>query len=101
MWKHHPTNSRETEIRFRALWFFGFQLVLNAIWSPLFFNLYPMMGASALWLAFVVIAFLWVLLLTYIFEVSKISKLAAYLMIPYVFWATYAGTINVYMALMN
>lgn len=101
MWRYRPTTSRETEIRFRALWFFGFQLVLNAIWSPLFFNLYPMIGATALWLALIIMVLLWLLLMSYIVEVSKIDKLAAYVMIPYVFWATYAGTINLYMAIAN
>lgn len=64
------------------------QLILNALWSIIFF------GAHNLGLAFGEIVLLWLAILWTILEFRKISKPAAYLLIPYILWVTFAGILN-------
>lgn len=71
-----------------ALTAFIAQLFLNGVWSQLFFGI-----QSPGW-AFVEIFFLLaaILLTTYYF--SKKVKLAAWLMVPYIFWVSFAAILN-------
>ncbi|GAA1050344.1 TspO/MBR family protein [Arthrobacter russicus] len=80
---------------------YGAQLLLNAVWSPLFFALYPALGAPALWLAAVVIVALAVSLVFLIREFWAINRWAAVLLIPYLIWVTFASSLNVFAALHN
>jgi benzodiazapine receptor len=75
------------EARLAFIMFFV-QLVLNALWSFVFFGL-----RSPLW-GFVDIVALWVLILLTIVLFWRISHAAAYLMVPYFFWVTFAGILN-------
>lgn len=77
------------------------QLVLNSIWSPLFFSGYPIWGTAALWAAMGVITALIVMILVTIRMFWPISRIAAGLLIPYLAWVVYASTLNFYIALMN
>ena len=71
-----------------ALWLFGIQLFLNGIWSPAFFGLEsPILGL-------VVIVPLWVMILVCIKVFFPINKVAAYLMIPYLMWVSFATALN-------
>ena len=67
---------------------FGIQLFLNATWSIIFFGLHNPGWASvdivALWLAIV-----WTMVVF-----SKISKPAAYLLVPYLLWVSFASYLN-------
>ncbi len=78
-----------------ALRIFFCQLILNALWSILFFGLH--------WLfwAFVEIAVLWLLILLMILKFRKISPIASYLQIPYLLWVTFAGILNLAIWLLN
>lgn len=76
---------REVKIAMLA---FGIQLVLNTLWSILFF------GAENPGLAFIDIVLLWVAILVTIGLFSKISKTAALLLVPYVFWVSFAAYLN-------
>jgi tryptophan-rich sensory protein len=67
---------------------FGLQLFLNCLWSGLFF----WMQNPAL--ALIDILLLWVVLLLTIIEFHKHSPLAAFLLVPYFLWITYAVTLN-------
>jgi len=78
-----------------ALVIFIIQLLLNGIWSPLFF------GLKAPLAAFVDIAFLWLAILITIFLFYKLSKAAAFLLIPYIFWVTFAAVLNFSIMTMN
>ncbi|NYJ17159.1 TspO/MBR family protein [Nesterenkonia sandarakina] len=84
-----------------ALALFVGQLVLNSIWSPLFFGGYPIFGTAALWAAMVLIAVLIVAIALTIWRFWPISRLGAYLLLPYLAWTLYASTLNFYIALMN
>jgi len=71
-----------------ALGLFVFQLVLNCLWTPIFFGLH-MMG-----LALVEIILLWVVILLTIVAFWRISKPASYLLIPYILWVSFAIVLN-------
>lgn len=82
IWKsNHPFKKR-------ALWLFGIQLILNAIWSPAFFGLQsPILGL-------IVIVPLWVMILICIRAFFPIDKWASYLLIPYLLWVSFATVLN-------
>ncbi len=67
---------------------YGAQLVLNAIWTPLFF------GGDLFGLAFADIVVLWVLIGVTIALFWRVSKLAAWLLVPYLAWVTFATALN-------
>ena len=77
--------SRRTKV---ALGLFVFQLVLNGLWTPIFFGLH-MMG-----LALAEIILLWVAILLTIIAFWRISKPATYLLIPYILWVSFAIVLN-------
>jgi len=78
-------SSKQTKV---ALGLFVFQLILNGLWTPIFFGLH-MMG-----LALAEIILLWVAILVTIFAFWRISKPATYLLIPYILWVSFAVVLN-------
>jgi len=78
----------ETEPVKIALIVFGAQLIFNVLWSVLFFGL-KMPG-----LAFLEIILLWVLILATILLFRKASIPAAWLMVPYILWVSFAAVLN-------
>lgn len=71
-----------------ALLVFMIQLVLNALWSIIFFgNRAPLAG-------FVEILFLWTAILVTIILFWKISKTAGILLLPYIAWVSFAAVLN-------
>ena len=77
------------------------QLALNAIWTPVFFGLYPVMGVTALWIALAIILALDVMVLVTMLRFWPVRRAAAVLLIPYWAWVLYATTLNAALALMN
>ncbi len=71
-----------------ALTVYGVQLVVNVLWSALYFRL------AQPFLAFVWLILLWCLILLMIFAFNKCSKKAALLQIPYLAWVTFAAWLN-------
>ena len=71
-----------------ALTVFAVQLVLNATWSGLFFGLHNM------GLAFAEIILLWIAIATTIAAFRTHSKLAAYMLLPYLAWVSFASVLN-------
>ena len=78
-----------------ALGIFLGQLVLNTLWSIIFFGLHNP-GA-----AFVEIIFLWLAILATIIAFAKISKLAAWLLVPYILWVSFAVYLNYAIWILN
>ena len=64
------------------------QLILNALWSPVFF------GLKMPWLAFVLIIILWLLIFLTVAIFAKVSRLGAWLLVPYLAWVTFATVLN-------
>jgi benzodiazapine receptor len=73
---------------FPALLVFFAQLVLNALWSPLFF------GARRPDLAFADIVLLWVAIVASIRFFRAHDRLAARLLVPYLLWVSFASVLN-------
>lgn len=71
-----------------AMYHFGFQLLLNALWSIVFFGL-----QSPAWALWVIIALIISIILT-IKWFRIVSKKAAFLMIPYLLWVVFATLLN-------
>lgn len=79
----------------QALLWYAVQLALNFLWPILFFNL------ELYFFSFVWLVFLWWTILKTIKLFYEISKPAAYLLIPYLLWVTFAGYLNFAIALLN
>ena len=71
-----------------ALMLFGGQLLLNLAWSFLFF------GARSPGLALLDIATLWLAIAATIFAFSFKSRIAAFMMVPYLCWVSFATALN-------
>ena len=90
VWTSRGKVSKQT-----AYMLFGAQLVLNALWSIVFFGLHQP------WLAVVVIASLLVTLVFTVRVFAVHSKAAAWLLVPYIAWVCFATSLNVGVALLN
>ena len=79
----------------RALVIFALQLLLNFIWSPIFFNMQWFL------MAFIVLVLLWLFTFGMILSFYNISKIAGILQIPYLLWLTFAGYLNLAIYILN
>lgn len=79
----------------RTLTFYAIQLFLNFVWSWLFFGLHSPM------LALVDIVFLWVFIVLTILKFYQLSKPAAYLLVPYLLWVSFATLLNFAIVILN
>jgi translocator protein len=85
--KGFDTNEGKT-----ALGLFGLQLVLNVVWSLLFFQMHSLSGAL------IEIAVLWLAILGTIISFMGISRVAGLLLVPYLLWVSFASflTLTIY-----
>jgi len=90
VWRKGFNNKTKT-----AIYIFSAQLLLNFLWTFLFFGLKSMLPA------FVEIVVLWVMILITIVRFYRISKEAAYLLIPYIIWVSFASYLNLATFLVN
>lgn len=67
---------------------FGVQYVLNILWSYVFF------GLHAPGFSFFILVALWFAIVYTIVNFYRISKAAAYLLVPYIIWVSFAGYLN-------
>ena len=74
---------------------YGVQLLLNFLWSYFFFGLHRVD------LAFIDIIFLWILIVLTIKAFYKVEKNAAYLLLPYIVWVSFATILNFSILLLN
>lgn len=78
-----------------ATFFFFFQILLNVIWSPLFF------WKKWITVALVDLGLLWAAVATTIYLFSEDSPTAAWLLVPYNIWLTLAFYLNLYIVIFN
>ncbi|NMB71974.1 MAG: tryptophan-rich sensory protein [Bacteroidales bacterium] len=83
VWKSEPGSLRNI-----ALWVFAIQMVLNFLWSFIFFR-FHLIG----W-AFVEILLVWVSIVVMIIVFMRINRAAGFLQIPYLLWVTFASVLN-------
>jgi tryptophan-rich sensory protein len=70
------------------------QLVVNSLWTPVFFGGYTLIGEPALWIAVALIIALDLLVVATIAAFWPVSRVAALLLVPYLLWILYASTLN-------
>ncbi len=87
--------SEKNEGRSKALKVFFVQLLLNTLWSIIFF------GLKNPPLAFIEIIVLWFAILYTIILFRKIDRKASYLLIPYILWVSFASVLNLSIAILN
>ena len=74
---------------------FWVQLVLNILWSVVFFGLKSLLGGM------VVILLLWVAILVSIIMFFGVSPIAGGLLIPYIIWVSIAANLNAQVWILN
>ena len=78
-----------------GLWYFWAQLVLNVLWSVVFFGGHSLIGGL------IIIVFLWVAIFLTIINFLKVNKIAGYLLIPYFAWVSLATILNISLVILN
>ena len=78
-----------------ALWLFDTQLVLNVLWSFLFFTLHSP------FYALVEIIILWLAIALTMVKFFPISRIAGLLLFPYILWVSFAAVLNFYIVRLN
>lgn len=85
---------KRNDVRVALRLFIG-QLALNLLWSILFF------GARSPGAALIEIIVLWMAILATILAFKNISKPAAWLLVPYLLWVTFATYLNASIWILN
>lgn len=78
-----------------AVKLFLIQLTLNFIWSPIFF------GLKSPELGLIVIIPMWIFIILTIRRFYPLSKVASYLLLPYLLWVSFATILNASIAILN
>lgn len=86
-WLIYRQGPQKQQVR-QALQIFGFQLLLNAVWTPIFF------GLGDIFAAFLEICALWLAIVATIAAFARLSRPAAWLLIPYLGWVSFATYLN-------
>ncbi len=79
----------------KCLLLYAIQLIFNFFWSIIFFKFKLYIFAFA-WLVI-----LWILVFKLMKESKKISKVASYLLIPYLAWMAFAAYLNIGIIILN
>jgi benzodiazapine receptor len=78
-----------------ALVVFAIQLILNVVWSLVFFGTHNIFGGLVL------VILLWISILANIIVFYRISKPAGLILIPYLIWVSIASYLNYIVFLLN
>lgn len=97
VWRQKSTkiNKKKIDQTNCGLYLFVTQLFFNFIWSPVFFGLQSPLAAL------VIIIMLWGLIVATIKVFYPLSKAAAYLLVPYLLWVSFATILNASIAWLN
>ena len=79
----------------KATWLMLIQLVLNSMWTPLFFGMHYLMGSMVLVLLMLIMT-IWLMR-----AAKPISKTAVWVLIPYLTWLCFAWVMNTSIWIMN
>jgi tryptophan-rich sensory protein len=81
--------------RSRAMTLWGVQMLLNWAWSPVWFL------AQQPWAAFVILVGMWLAIAGFILSARRHDNIAPWLFVPYIAWVSFAGYLNLSIALLN
>ena len=87
VWRTPKTGLRAT-FRLSGLNLFSLQLLLNAVWTPIFFHYHQLLAAL------IVVLCLWVAILLTTVQFWKVDRFAAALLLPYLAWVGFATALN-------
>jgi len=91
IWKQ---DFKKKKVKTAGMYFLA-QLGLNFIWSPIFF------GLRAPLLGLIVIVAMWILIVMTMTKFYPLSRLAFYLLIPYLLWVSFATILNGAIVVLN
>lgn len=91
VWKRRDKSTTYT----RACIIYILQLLLNFSWSIVFFGMHQVFAAL------IIIILLLVTIILNIAWFGRFSKTAAWLLVPYVLWVSYAGFLNLSIYILN
>lgn len=96
IWRIYTTASGAKKRTARtALVLFALQLALNAWWSIIFFGQQQLGGALA------EIVCLWVAIVATMYYFNKLSRTAAWLLLPYLLWVSFASYLTYSLWMLN
>ena len=78
-----------------AMRIWGVQMLLNWLWSPVFF------AAQLLWPAVVVLLLMWLSIAAFIRAAWPLDRTAGWLFVPYLAWVSFAAILNISVAVLN
>ncbi|MBP3899323.1 tryptophan-rich sensory protein [Candidatus Saccharibacteria bacterium] len=93
--KYRDGKKAEKSLTKAGLIVYGIQLALNFIWTPLFFT------GGLYWVAFAVLALMWIAEIVLLVLSFKTSRAAFWCLLPYLLWTTFAGYLNIGIAVLN
>ena len=73
------------KIKLKVILIFATQLILNVLWSIIFFGLHSPV------VAFFELLMLWFAIVFMMVNFYRISKIATWLLLPYILWVSFAG----------
>ena len=85
----------DDDMRQLAMLIYGIQLVMNFLWSIIFFNM------DLYWLAFVWLMIMWCMIIILVFVTKQFSIIAMFCLLPLALWTTFAAYLNLMIAIMN
>lgn len=91
----YEAKNAKPEDKKKAFILYGVNLVLNFLWSIIFFNF------GSFFIAFLLLMLLIFVILRMITAFNKISPTAAYLQVPYIIWCCFASYLTASIWLMN
>ncbi len=89
------SNSSDPQIHLHIAVLFGINIVLQMLWSPLFFYL-----KRPDW-ALIEVVFFWLSIVALMFGLEPVSSNASLLLLPYLLWVTFAAVLNLVIVRMN
>jgi len=81
-------SARGAKLQILGIAFFIIQFILNLLWSPIFFGQHQVTTALYLLIA------IWLFAAITIYIFAKIRPLAAWLLVPYLLWLSFATMLN-------
>ena len=79
----------------KTIYIYFIHLIFNTTWSVVFFVFHKM------FLALIILIFLIVLIIILILRYKRVTKISAYLMIPYLLWCCFALILNLSLIILN
>jgi tryptophan-rich sensory protein len=90
VWGHKGAPGRRL-----GLGLFALGIALNLAWSPAFFRFHMLTPALGIIVTMLVVA------IATTFAFGRVSRVAAWLMLPYLVWLSFAGALNARIILLN